>query len=214
VFRPGDDGRRRVTRPVWAAALVALSLVQVHAGRPSHARVAERAPGPWCGGLPWRLMTLSDPQRNRVSFTPLDTSISAISQLEAPHAIGLTRATDFQRHRWRMVAVVDRYRLASNGEIVLILYSIPTAQYMNVYLPNPDCLGPAARDRTGMIAARKEFTSQCPPATVDWQLIGISVEVAGIGYWNASRATRGALPNGAELRPLTNFKIVSGCGVH
>jgi hypothetical protein len=212
LFRPGNDGSRRVTRPACVVALVLLGLVQVHAGRAERVR-SQRPPGTWCGGSPWRLMTLSDAQRGRVNFAPIDTSISQISQLGSPSTIGLSRSTDFQRHRWRLEAVVDRYRVASNGEIVLILYSIPTAQYMNVYLPNPDCLGSSARDRTGMIAARKEFTSHCPPATADWQLLGVSVEVAGIGYWNASRATRGALPNGAELRPLTNLRIVSGCGV-
>jgi hypothetical protein len=113
---------------------------------------------------------------------------------------------------WRLRTVIDRYRIASNGEIVLILYSIDSAQYMNAYLPNPNCLGPRARDRTGMIAARKQLTEHCPIVRPLWQLLGITVDLAGVGFWNPSRATRGALPNGAELRPLTNFKIVNGCG--
>ena len=56
--------------------------------------------------------------------------------------------------------------------------------------------------------------AHCPAPTTQWQLLGASVDVSGVGYWNPSTATRGALPNGAELRPLTNFKIVSGCGVN
>lgn len=112
-----------------------------------------------------------------------------------------------------MRTVVDRYRIASNGEIVLSLYSIESAQYINAYLPNPNCLGPDARDRTGMIAARRELTSHCPTVIAPWQLIGVTVDIGGVGFWNPTTTTRGALPNGAELRPLTNFKIVSGCGV-
>jgi len=112
-----------------------------------------------------------------------------------------------------MSVVVDRYRIASNGEIVLILYSIESGQYMDAYLPNPQCLGQRARYRSGMLAARKELVSRCPRVTAQWQLLGATVRVAGIGFWNTSTATRGALPNGAELRPLTDFKIVSGCGV-
>jgi hypothetical protein len=27
------------------------------------------------------------------------------------------------------------------------------------------------------------------------------------------KTTRGALPNGAELRPVTNLKVLTGCGV-
>ena len=105
------------------------------------------------------------------------------------------------------------FRIASNGEIVLTLYSIESAQYMNAYLPDPNCLGPRARDRTGMIAARRELTSHCPKVTTAWQLLGITVDIGGVGFWNPSTVTRGASRNGAELRPLTNLKIVSGCGV-
>ena len=55
--------------------------------------------------------------------------------------------------------------------------------------------------------------SHCPAPKPTWQLLGITVDLAGVGFWNPSQATRGSLPNGAELRPLTGFKIVSGCGI-
>jgi hypothetical protein len=64
-----------------------------------------------------------------------------------------------------------------------------------------------------MIAARRELVSHCPAVSTAWQLLGVTVDVGGVGFWNPSTATRGSLKNGAELRPLTNFKIVSGCGV-
>jgi hypothetical protein len=161
----------------------------------------------------WQLMTLSDPQRHTVQLRGTPTTIFDISKLQRPQRVPQTRSTPFQRRVWRLRAVIDRYRIASNGEIVLILYSIDSAQYMNAYLPNPNCLGPRARDRTGMIAARKELTGRCPVVRPLWQLLGITVDLAGVGFWNPTNVTRGALTNGAELRPLTNFKIVNGCGI-
>lgn len=158
-------------------------------------------------------MTLSDPLRNTVALHGVGTSIADMAKLHAPPRTPQSRTTRFQRHVWRMRAVIDRYRIASNGEIVLILYSIDSAQYMNAYLPNPNCLGGRARDRTGMIAARRQLTEHCPPVKATWELLGITVDLAGVGFWNPSRVTRGALPNGAELRPLTNFRIVNGCGI-
>jgi hypothetical protein len=158
-------------------------------------------------------MTLSDTNRAKVSFPGTSTTIAEIAKLAPPKRIVAARTTTFQRRLWRLHAVVDRFRIASNGEVVLILFSIPTGQYMNVYLPNPVCLGKRARDRTGMIAARREFMSHCEPVTAAWQLLGATVDVAGVGFWNPSKRTRGALQNGAELRPLTNLRIVSGCGV-
>jgi hypothetical protein len=35
---------------------------------------------------------------------------------------------------------------------------------------------------------------------MSWQLLGATVVISGVGFWNPARTTRGALPNGAELR--------------
>ena len=172
-----------------------------------------RSPGRWCGGAQWRLMTLSDADRARVHLDRIPTSISNLDGLKPPASIGVRRTSGFQLVSWRMQAVIDRYRIASNGEIILVLFDIPSGKYMDAYLPNPRCLGPRARDRTGMIAARNELTAHCPKPTAQWQLLGASVDVSGVGFWNPVHTTRGALPNGAELRPLTNLSIVAGCGI-
>jgi hypothetical protein len=157
-------------------------------------------------------MTLSDPDRNTVALVRRPTSIAEIAKASRPRVIGPRRTTAFQRQVWGLRAVVDRYRIASNGEIVLILFSIDTGQFMNAYLPAAQCLGPRARNRTGMLAARQSLVSNCPRVTAAWQLVGITVELGGVGFWNPSTATRGALSNGAELRPVTNLKVVTGCG--
>jgi hypothetical protein len=204
-------------RAVFAAILLLASLGAAAAraetaGAPAAAG-QRSSPGPECGGTLWRLETLSDRLNRSVDLHGKPTSLPAIASLDRPARIAAARSTPFQRQVWRMRVVVDRYRIASNGEIVLVLYDIESALYMNAYLASPGCLGQRARDRTGMIAARRALTSRCPPVQAAWQFLGASVEIAGVGFWNPSRATRGALPNGAELRPLTNFKIVSGCGI-
>lgn len=193
---------------LWLAALCACSAAL--ASGPVH---AGSSPGRWCGGTQWRLMTLSDPDRARVHLDRIPTSIANLDQLKPPAAIGTRRTTGFQLVSWRMQVVIDRYRIASNGEIVLVLYDIPSGKYMDAYLPNPHCLGKRARDRTGMIAAREAFTDHCPRPTTQWQLLGATVDVSGVGFWNPVHTTRGALANGAELRPLTNLSIVAGCGI-
>jgi hypothetical protein len=196
---------------VLLLAVAAAFVVAVAPASPGPSGAPPTKPGPLCGGALWRLMTLSDARRTRVDFQPQSTSIADIAQLPPPAKIGPSRTTPFQLHRWTVAAVVDRYRMASNGEIVLILYSIESAQYVDVYLPNPHCLGANTRYRDGIVAARKDFVSRCPAATPQWQLLGATVRLTGIGFWNPSKATRGALPNGAELRPVTNVTIVNGC---
>jgi hypothetical protein len=204
--------RSRRAHSVLAVALLASAALCASAVA-SGTVAGKESPGTWCGGTLWRLMTLSDEDRAYVALHGEQTTIAEIANLTPPKRIVPARTTIFQRQVWRLRAVVDRYRIASNGEIILILFSIDTGQYMNAYLPNPHCLGPRARDRTGMIAARREFTSHCARVTAAWELLGTTLEVAGVGFWNPSKSTRGALPNGAELRPVTNLRVVSGCGV-
>ena len=195
--------------------VAAFALLAAASARPAdNARIVNGPrPGTGCGGTLWRLMTLSDRQNRSVVLQRKPTTIADIAGIPRPKTIGLRRTTPFQRQVWGVRAVVDRYRIASNGEIVLILYSIDTGQFMDAYLPAKQCLSRRSRDRTGMLSARQSFTSKCPRVTDLWQLIGITVEVAGVGFWNPITTTRGALANGAELRPVTNLKVVNGCGV-
>jgi hypothetical protein len=198
---------------LWLAALAAGSAALALTPTATAGNHAGSSPGQWCGGVRWRLMTLSDPDRKRVHLDRIPTTIANLAAQTRPKSIGIRRSTGFQLVSWRMQVVIDRYRIASNGEIVLVLYDIPSGMYMDAYMPNPNCLGERARDRTGMIAARKEFTDHCPRPTAQWQLLGATVDISGVGFWDPVTTTRGALPNGAELRPLTNLSIVSGCGV-
>ena len=200
-------------RIVAACATLLTAVAVVAAPAPAQAKPHSWGPGPRCGGALWRLMTLSDAQRMRVDLHGIPTTIPQIALRHAPSAITPNRTTQFQKHVWRLRAVIDRYRIASNGEIVLILFDIDSGMFMDAYLPAGACLGADARDRTGMLAARNELTSRCPTVTWQWQLLGITVEIGGVGFWNPVRTTRGALASGAELRPVTNLKVVTGCGV-
>jgi hypothetical protein len=201
----------------WALiAIAVLVLAAYAAAAPRTDAASHRAresPGPWCGGALWRQMAFSDPDRGKVDVAPEPTTIAKIAQLATPQRITTSRTTSFQRTVWSLHAVVDRYRIASNGEIVLILFSIDSGRYMNAYLPNPHCLSDRTRQRSAIVAARQAFTSRCPGVVAAWQLLGATVDVSGVGFWNPARTTRGALQNGAELRPVTNLAIDFGCGV-
>jgi hypothetical protein len=109
-------------------------------------------------------------------------------------------------------AVIERYRVASNGEVVLELYDIPSAQYMDAYLPAPSCMTTNKTLRAAMTKARNGLLKQCPAPTADWQMLGAHAVLYGVGFWNPVRTTQGALPNGAELRPLVGLTITQGCG--
>jgi hypothetical protein len=180
---------------------------------PAQATTVAVKPGPWCGGPLWKVMNLSDTGSKAVNWSPAGTSIADIAKLTAPARVTASRTTPFQKQRWQVTAVVDQYRAASNGEIVLVLFDINTSVYMDAYLSNPNCLASSARGRGEIVAARSAFKAKCPAPKVEWQPLGATIEVSGVGFWNPLKTTKGALANGAELRPVTGLKILSGCGV-
>jgi hypothetical protein len=191
---------------------VLLLLCAVGALSASRAQAAPAAaPGPWCGGTLWKLMTLSDAGRASVKWPAAATSIADLAKLPAPAKVPTARSTPFQKQQWKVTAVVDQYRMQSNGEIALVLFDVGTSTYMNAYLPNPQCLSKTSRGRAAMLAARNAL-GRCPAPQGGWQPLGATVLVTGVGFWNPLHTTKGALPTGAELRPVTGLTVLSGCG--
>ena len=170
------------------------------------------APGPQCGGTSWRLMTLNDAGKG-VNWNPVSTTIGDIAKFTPPTRLRAARTTRFQRRVWRINdAVIERYRVASNGEIVFELYDIPSSMYMNAYITAPSCMPANKTLRRAMVGARNGFLKHCPAPTPDWQTLGAHAVIFGVGFWNPVKTTKGALPNGAELRPLVGLTITQGCG--
>jgi hypothetical protein len=202
-----------VKKVVFAAALV----VAVAAAAPAGAHQAvvvsrATAPGPWCGGTLWKLETLSDSGKAAVNWTPIPTGIADIAKLTPPTRILASRSGTFEKRTWQITAVIERYRIQSNGEIALEMNDIHTSTYMNAYMPNPKCLSASTRGRAAILGARNAFTSACGAPAADWKTLGATVTVAGVGFWNPVKTTLGALANGAELRPVTSFSLIEGCG--
>jgi len=204
---------QRIGLALGVAAMAAAAATAFAVPAKAHVQTFGAAkPGAWCGGSLWKLMTLSDTGRKSVSWTPKPTSIPEVSKLTPPQRVTASRSSAFVKQMWSETVVIERYRVQSNGEIALELFDIPSGMYMNAYMPNPQCLSSATRGRAAILAARTAFTSVCPAATGDWQPLGASATLTGVGFWNPVKTTLGALGNGAELRPVTGFTLINGCG--
>ena len=192
----------RVVLAVAVAALAASIVAQAGAAKP----------GPQCGGTLWKEMTLAD-NGKAVNWNPLVTTIPKIAKLKAPARITASRTTGFQKRAWKLEdVVIERYRVASSGELVLELFDVPSSTYMDAYIPSTACMSSNATLRKAMVKARNGFVAHCPAATPQWQMLGAHAVIFGVGFWNPARTTMGALPNGAELRPLVGLTITQGCG--
>jgi hypothetical protein len=176
------------------------------------AQAGAAKPGPQCGGALWKQLTLADNGKS-VNWNPKVTTLGDIAKLVAPGRITATRTTSFQRQAWKLDdVVVERYRLASDGELVFELYDVPSNTYMNAYIPSTSCMTTNAKLRKALVGARNGFLKPCPAPTANWQMLGAHAVIFGVGFWNSVKTTEGALANGAELRPLVGLTITQGCG--
>jgi hypothetical protein len=162
-----------------------------------------------CGGSLWRLKTLSDEGRNTVALTPRTTTLGAILGRPFPNPVPTRRRTMFQRQAWEVVAQITRYKLEDAG-IRLELYD--DNAYVNAVIPAPTCLTKKSRARADIREAWNLFGTRCPRPTREWQSFGAILYVRGVGFWTQRHPeVRGTAPNGAELYPVTGFRIVVGC---
>ena len=162
-----------------------------------------------CGGTTWRLKTLSDTGRKSVALSAKSTTIGDIVQRPYPRPVPTRRRTAFQRQNWEVVAQVTLFRMEDAG-LRLILFD--HGEYVNAVIPTPSCLSKVSRARSAMSAAWNAFRTKCTEhPTRDWQSLGAIVYVSGVGLWSERDGDRGAAPNGAELYPVTGFRIVAGC---
>jgi hypothetical protein len=193
----------KLAAPIALVLLAATAFAAAAAGRDSAGPTASR-----CGGQLWRLKTLSDPGRKLVQLQPKTTTIAAIGERPFPRPVPKTRRTPFQRQVWEVVAQITQYRVETGG-IRLILYDNET--YLNAVIPSPDCLSRTTRARQEIASAYKLFTVDCGHTMSSWQSLGAIVHVRGVGFWSQRRGLRGSARNGAELHPVTGFRVVAGC---
>jgi hypothetical protein len=161
-----------------------------------------------CGGELWRLKNFSDPGRQAVALITKSTTIGDIVGKPYPRPVPTKRRTAFQRQNWEVVAQITAFRLEDAG-LRLILFD--DGVYANAVIPVPSCLSKVSRARTAMTAAWNAFATRCARATRDWQSLGAIAYISGVGLWSQRDGERGAAPNGAELYPVTGFRIVAGC---
>jgi hypothetical protein len=192
----------KLAAPIALVLLAATAFAAAAAGRDAAGPTAAR-----CGGELWRLKTLSDPGRKTVQLEPTDTTIAAIGKRPFPRPVPKLRRTPFQRHVWRVVAQVTKYRVETDG-IRLELFD--DESYLNAVIPTPDCLSNVSRARKDIASTFNLFAAECGTAR-EWQSLGAVVYVQGVGFWSQRGSLRGAARNGAELHPVTGLRIVAGC---
>jgi hypothetical protein len=79
-------------------------------------------------------------------------------------------------------------------------------------MPAADCLPKKTRDLKAIIAARKNFETNCGEPTKKWKELGAVTTISGVGFFDVPHTQNPHAANFAELHPVTGINFVSGCG--
>jgi hypothetical protein len=201
---------RKVLATLAAVLLVAGGAVYIGRERPrpdddpNALRSPGNAPcGRHCGTGRWLVKTLSDPERNRVNFTPVTTTVAALAALPAPTSFPeAARLAPVEVTTYEVEAFLAGWHNAADGDIHLILVD-PADQQATLIaeIPSPECAGAcasglAARYGQARIAFEQLLQRSNPS---DKPLV---VRVTGVGFFDRPHNQLGAAPNCIELHPV------------
>jgi hypothetical protein len=206
---PSDVSARGPRPSVSAAIMLAVCGVLATATAGTNAGASSDSTPAWCDMTLADLKTLSDPERGLVDLGPRKTTIRAINRLRRPQPTPTRRDNTFERHVWRVKAVILRDRLQADGDIQVIL--VAGHSYLIAELPAPACLSKTTRARAAIVRARRRFERGCGSPGRSWTNQGAVAYVGGVGLWNLANGQPGHAKNYAELHPVTSVKFVVGC---
>jgi hypothetical protein len=192
--------RRYAVAVLLAMAFVLLSGID-SASPPAVAEIS-------CGTWRWPVKTLSDPARKRVHFAGKRTTVVRLRHRTPPSDLrsSTPRKTKVEFHTWRLRAIPRKAKMEGDGDIHLVIGGAKHRhKTMIVEFPQRSCVEkPFKRHR--IVRARRRFLDNCGSVlSSSWTQLRGSVNIEGVGFWDAVHAQTGAAPNGIELHPVLDF---------
>lgn len=160
-----------------------------------------------CGSDRWRVKTFSDPDRLRVSMTPVETTVESLAVLRRPNyrpqyeRVPPTETTIFCVEGW----VVDYPMPQIDRDIHVVIAGLrDTSITMIAEIADPRCYG-ACSSGFGQLYARARDVLENRLRT--WDTDTLRIRVMGVGFFDRNHGQFGAAPNYIELHPVLGIEF-------
>jgi hypothetical protein len=153
----------------------------------------------------WSVKTMSDPDRVRVNRTPIPSSVSLLSRLDAPqgfyprHGRIAPHELAVYRVRARMVAL---HRELDGDYHVVIEEPLDPKASMVIEIPSPS-EGRTAGLESAFRSMRESIARRGSVPRTGWL-----VEVTGVGFFDSPHWQPGASRTGFELHPVLELEFL------
>lgn len=177
--------------------------------------------GPACGGRcgteRWPVKTMSDPDRECVSLTPVDATVEELAALPRPaHTPRTGRAKPLECTVYRVRAHLAGWdtvmpRRERDHDIHIVLFGLTNPRIsMIAEMPDPMCDGACrsgfaeqfARERAALLREVND-----PDSPIGRDPDKALVVVTGVGFFDFLHHQTGVAPNGFELHPVLSIEF-------
>jgi hypothetical protein len=150
--------------------------------------------GARCGSDRWSVKTITDGQRDSVSFEAEPTTVAALFDLPQPHeSRPQLGRLPLERRTFRVRAILVEQRFQSDGDIHLVLAD-PTDRSKMLVAEIPDSACATGTRRASDFAEARRVVNQLAN--------GLELEVTGVAFWDDDHGQVGNAANGIELHPV------------
>jgi hypothetical protein len=185
-------------RALFGAA-VALSLL---AYAPAAPRAAEH--------FRWSVKTATDPLAGEV-HRRTEATVTELCELPRPYRVGAStpRQAPFEQTIYTVKALFLFYRQEEDGDIHLVVQDPnDESQTLVAEIPDPAGLAQESPFASEIAKLRSAFERRWPPSRSRRNGEQRLVVVSGIGFFDMRNHGLGSAPNGFELHPLLDLKVV------
>jgi hypothetical protein len=158
----------------------------------------------------WGVKTATDPLAGEI-HRRLDASVTELCELPRPYRVATQtpRTALFEQTIYRVQARFLFYRAEEDGDIHLVLQD-PTDESQTIVaeIPDPAGLAQLSPFAAEIAKLRSAFERRWPPSSSRRNGEQVLVVATGIGFFDSRHDVLGAAPNGFELHPLLELKLV------
>lgn len=175
--------------------------------------------GEHCGTERWRIKTVSDPERGRIDWNPMPSSISDLAALPPPRVLDDSRA-DAEKRVYSVEAILLGWKVeaGTHGDrdyhLVLGDPSEP-GRTLIAEVPSSDCTGTCSSSHVRQfMQARQELADRLSAPQAHFRRLNPAwiVKVEGVGFFDMYHNQIGVAENCIELHPVLRIEFVRELG--
>lgn len=166
-----------------------------------------------CGVERWAVKTFADSDAQKVSLTPVATTVASLNGVPAPSRVALDARPNSrfpaEFSTYKVEAYLVGFKREADEDFHIVIKDLSGPSTMVVEMPAGDCMPKALKNESVILQAA--WQTRFGKATTKFKDIHqhkIKVEIVGVGFFDFIHGQTGVAKNGFELHRVISWKEI------